>query len=152
MNQSEFVGVWSLKTFSISFSDGRPPIYPFGEDAEGLIVYTECGMMSALLSKANRPKFSTTRIEDTSRASVCEKVKAFDSYLHYAGFYRIEGNEVVHTINHALDPSIIGNEQRRFFSYDKKNKILTLSYDIVAKSNVNRHYSLSWISAKRNLS
>ncbi len=138
------IGAWSLLAFRIDFSDGRPASYPFVEDAQGLIIYSHDGMMSALLSKSKRAKLSNSRLEDALKASTEEKVRAFDSYLQYAGTYRLEGEEIVHRIQFAMDPTIIGTEQRRRFSYQATTKKLQLTYEVAAKSGVTRHFELLW--------
>ena len=92
------IGAWKLQRFEISFADGRQSLFPFGEQAQGLIIYSESGHMSAILSSDHRKPFSTSRLEDSNKASLEEKAQAFDSYLNYAGTYRIEGDEVVHSI------------------------------------------------------
>jgi hypothetical protein len=154
MSNLNVAGPWELVDFSISFSDGRKAIFPFGEDGEGLIIYSEIlgtdehnrpyGTMSAVLSRADRPKLSSSTMETAHNAGMEEKASAFDSYLHYAGTYHFEGDEIIHTVQFALDPNNVGNQQRRKFKYDTTTGLLTLSYHITAKSGVVRTYKLIW--------
>ncbi len=68
LSAQDLVGTWGLVRFVLSFSDGRPDVYPFGADAKGLIVYSAEGWMSAILSRADRSGFSATRLESASTA------------------------------------------------------------------------------------
>jgi hypothetical protein len=47
-------GVWTLRQYS-DVTDRLPPHYPFGNDPEGLLIYTPDGFASALLRARNRP-------------------------------------------------------------------------------------------------
>ena len=40
-------GAWTLERWEIRYADGRPPGFPFGEAATGLLLYTPDGWMSA---------------------------------------------------------------------------------------------------------
>jgi len=135
-------GSWLLERFVIRFADGRPPVHPFGEDARGLLMYTPDGHMSAILSRAGRPLLDASRLETSAKAPAEEKAGAFDSYLSYGGRWSIDGDEVVHTVEYALTPNLVGRDNRRRAALDGDRVVL--SYDVPARSGVTRHYSLTW--------
>ena len=129
-------------SFVIRFADGRDPVYPFGEDASGLLVYAPDGYMSAVLSRAGRPSLAASRLETARRAPAEQRAAAFDGYLSYGGRWRIEGREVVHEVTHALTPNLVGAANRRRVALSEGRVVL--SYDLPARSGVTRHYSLTW--------
>jgi hypothetical protein len=145
MDPARLVGTWRLDRFEISFSDGRPPLHPFGEDAEGMLMYGRDGHMSAVLSRAGRAPLGASRLETSGAAPMQAKSAAFDSYLSYAGTWRMEGASVVHAVHLAQTPELVGIENRRKATLE--GDTLTLSYDIRARSQVVRHYTLVWSRA-----
>ncbi len=124
----------------LDFDDDRPDLEPFGPGATGWLLYTPT-RMAAVLSRAVRAPLDVPRLEAAHRASDAEKAEAFDSYLSYAGIWRIEdtprGPVVVHAVTEALVPNIVGNEQRRDVALDGDQ--LVLSYRGGAKT-----YRLTW--------
>lgn len=139
---AELFGSWALARFEITFSDGRPPLHPFGANARGLLVYSPDGHMSAVLSRSDRPPLGASRLETSDAASAAAKVAAFDSYLSYAGTWRVEGDTVVHCVSLAQTPELVGVENRRRATLE--GDILTLGYALTARSGVVRHYTLTW--------
>lgn len=135
-------GSWLLEDFIIRYADGRPPSHPFGADARGLLMYTPDGRMSAILAREGRPHLDASRLETSAKAPAEEKAAAFDSYLSYGGRWFTEGEEVVHSVEYALTPNLVGRENRRRASLDGDR--IVLSYDVPARSGVTRHYSLTW--------
>lgn len=138
---TDIVGTWLLKHFAISI-EGRAPLFPFGEDAEGMILYGATGHMSAVLSRRSRPPLGASRLETSSRTSPSRRAEAFDSYLSYAGRWRIEGNAVIHTVTMAMVPELVGQEMVRTASLH--GGMLHLTYTIVPPSNNARNYELIW--------
>jgi len=136
------VGAWRLQRFVITFADGRAPLYPFGEDATGQIIYSASGQMSAVLSRSQRAPLSATSLERAYAASAEAKAHAFDGYLSYAGTYRLEGDEVVHRVEMSMVPDTVGLEQRRRITWH--GEILELSYEVTARSGITRRYTLRW--------
>lgn len=140
MTPSELVGVWNLRSFTVQFSDGRPAVHPYGEAATGRIVYTVDGFVSAVLS--GRRTAVGGDLETARRASVSDKAAWFDSYLSYSGRWHLEDNEVVHAIDTALVPAVVGTEVRRRVTQTEDG--VTLSYTRTPASGVVRTFILSW--------
>lgn len=139
MTAQELVGAWTLVSFVVR-RDGRPDRFPFGPDARGLIVYEPSGWMSAVLSAADRSS-GATRLEDAHRVGEAEKAHAYDSYLSYAGRWRLEGGEVVHDVELALVPEVVGQSQRRRAAWDGEE--LVLAYEVAGRRGPAR-FELRW--------
>ena len=140
INESTLQGAWRLVSWQIDYSDGRPSSYPYGNDADGLLLYTHDGMMSANIAHAQRSRLST---ESTRHAPDPEKCQAFDSYFSYAGHYYVEGEFVVHQVSHSLNPNFPGSEQRRHIRFVDGDLELS-AQDQLPGSEVNRTHRLRW--------
>ena len=60
-------GAWSAK--AIAEESIRPPVFPFGEDGRGLLVYTDAGQVSAILSRGERDLLGVPSLERAGQAS-----------------------------------------------------------------------------------
>lgn len=134
-----FIGAWRLVDWRIEYADGAVT-RPFGEGAHGYIVYSADGIMTASIAKAPRPAFG---IANARNASETQKAEAFEGYFHYAGPWRIEGEEVVHSVTMSLNPDMTGTEQRRLAEFDSQGG-LTLSAREALKDGASRHHILQW--------
>ncbi|MFN3197478.1 MAG: lipocalin-like domain-containing protein [Bradymonadia bacterium] len=142
MSPDDLVGAWSLVDFTLDFSDDRPQVQPFGASPQGRIVYAASGHMSAVLSRSDRAPFSQGGLERGGHATTAQKAQAFDGYLSYAGRWHLEGDEVVHMVQLALNPDAVGQHLRRHAGFEDETLVLT--YDLTARSGVTRHYRLTW--------
>ena len=133
------VGAWSLAKWRIEYGDGRVT-HPFGADARGRLLYQAGGRMCATVSAATRPGLGHA---NARHASVARKAAAFDTYFHYAGTWRLEGDVVVHAVEFALNPDMIGTEQRRSATFDGPDR-LTLSADERQDKKRMRRHVLTW--------
>lgn len=141
LSPASLSGAWALVDCRIRYADGRPDRLPFGPDAQGRLLYTESGHMSAVLSRASRAPLGQA-LETSARAAPEAKAAAFDGYLSYSGRWRLDGEEVVHTVEQALVPEVVGREQRRHVRLDGAQ--LVLSYVVSARSGVDRTFVLTW--------
>ena len=78
--------------------------------------------------------------------SKAQKSAAFDSYFHYAGPWRIEGEEVVHEVAMSLNPDMTGTEQRRLAQFDGQGGLILSAYEDIGQGR-SRHHILQWSSA-----
>ncbi|WP_138379752.1 lipocalin-like domain-containing protein [Luteithermobacter gelatinilyticus] len=138
--ENPLVGTWHLLEWKISYSDDRPDSYPYGPDAIGILVYTEDGYMSANISAAHRPRLSGGSLR---RATPEEKIAAFESNFSYAGPYRINGQTVTHTVQHALNPNMLGTEQVRQMAF-QDNKLTLSANEVLPETDLIRHHRLIW--------
>jgi hypothetical protein len=146
LEASALIGAWTLSGFRVTFSDGRDALEPFGGDARGLLVYSADGHVCAVLSRGDRQPLQAGSLEQAHRASEADKARAFDSYLSYAGRWRLEGDEVTHLVELAAVPEVVGAEQKRRATLD--GDALTLRYDVATRSGASAHYELRWLRAQ----
>ncbi|SRR6266496_250976 len=81
----EIVGRWRLVSWSAQI-EGGAVAYPFGEHAEGSLVYTPGGWMIGMLAAGDRANLST---QDVVGGSEEERALAFSSYVAYCGTYEM---------------------------------------------------------------
>lgn len=136
---TDFIGAWSLIDWRIEYADGRIT-RPFGEGPCGFILYAAEGVMTASIARAARPPFG---LANARNATPAQKAEAFDSYFHYAGPWRIDGEDVVHSVSLSLNPDMVGTDQRRLARFHA-NGDLTLSAFEVIKDGSERHHILQW--------
>ncbi|MFT5685428.1 MAG: hypothetical protein ACI8RZ_006379 [Myxococcota bacterium] len=135
MSPEELIGTWELADFTITFSDGRQPLVPLGEDASGLLLYAADGHLSAVLNRAGRSTGSAG-LEEGHAAVTSE------DYVSYAGRWCLTGDTIHHTITLSLVPEVVGQTlSRRVTLHDGR---LTLTYDRTPRSGITRHYRLTW--------
>jgi hypothetical protein len=123
------IGTWRLERWEIVYEDGRPAECPLGEDAIGLLMYTDDGHVSASLARAQRAPV------DAGDAS--SKTRAFEAYFGYAGRYEVCNEAVIHHIALALDPALTGVTTSRNVSLDGER--LTLSGPDFAAASPRSH-------------
>ena len=146
MNTPKLVGAWLLSSFEITFSDGRSPVFPFGEHPRGHLLYAATGYMSAVLSAAARAPVGASRLETAESADEAARAAAFSSYLSYGGRYRVEGNTIFHDVEVALVPELVGTTLVRTFAITETGSpALDITYALTAKSGVTRHYHLRFL-------
>jgi hypothetical protein len=138
-------GAWHLRRWDITYSDGRPPSFPYGPAATGLIQYTSDGTMSACIARAGRGRLSSSSVRS---APAAEQVAAFESYFQYAGPYEmrtIDGHpHVVHHVTHSLNPNFVGTDQIRRVELDGTGGLTLSASDQLPGSGVMRHHRLQW--------
>ena len=100
------VGTWHLVAWDCTL-DGRYHNHPFGTDAQGQIIYTGEGQMSAILMRRERPLFARANLAGGSDE---EKITAVNGYVSYAGTYSLDGNRVIHHVQFSLLPNWIGTD------------------------------------------
>jgi hypothetical protein len=138
-------GSWRLLRWEIAYGDGRQPSFPYGEAASGLLLYASDGWMSACVLRAGRPPLSSDSVRSAPEA---ERLAAFESYFHYAGRYHVrsEGGrqQVVHEVEHSLNPNFVGSRQVRDIDFDAQGRLTLSASDTVPGSDVARHHRLVW--------
>lgn len=143
MTETNLLGTWELISWQITRSDGQAAYFPFGKQAQGILMYSADGFMSANISHAGRDPFTSPSMR---KASAAEKISAFETSFSYAGPYRIEDKTVIHTVEHSLNPTMVGTEQVRHMAFDGDQ--LTLSADeALGTSGLSRHHQLVWKKA-----
>jgi hypothetical protein len=102
-------GAWRLERWTLEYPDGRVS-RPFTQGAQGLLLYTPDGHLSAVLQAPGRPRLSS---EDLTRVADADKAAAFAGCVQYAGRWHVEGDTVVHAVEFAVNPNLTGTRQVR---------------------------------------
>lgn len=105
----QLIGSWQLRHWQCRYEDGTIT-EPFGADAEGLLLYSADGWMSACIMTRGRARLSVANPREAPEA---ERVAAFDGYFSYAGRWRILDHCVQHEVTLALNPGMVGTLQLR---------------------------------------
>lgn len=111
------LGGWRLESWSFVYDDGRPEEFPLGRNADGIILYTPEGQVSATLMRGGRA--AKVPESDTERAA------AFAEAFAYAGHYEVRDATVFHSIEVATNPALIGVTSTRHIKLEGDR--LTLS-------------------------
>jgi len=99
--KDDMLGTWALDEWYIEDESGART-HPMGRDAQGVIVYTDDGYMSAIVRAKDR-------FLPADRPTDEDRVEAFATYVNYAGTWNVDDdNNVIHMVEHALDPNIQG--------------------------------------------
>lgn len=117
VSAKDLIGAWRLVGWSLVHDDGRPPAFPLGPDARGMIIYTPDGAVSATLMRAGRVAGTL--------ASDAEKAAAFDDCFAYAGSYEVRDATVFHSIEIATNPALIGVTSTRHIQLDGDRLVLS---------------------------
>ena len=106
-------GAWRLVSSEFRTSDGDV-MYPLGEDAQGLAVFTESGYVSAQLMRQGRPPFASGNQASGSNE---EAQAALQGYVAYYGPCEVDREKRTLTtrVEGSLLPNWIGGEQLRFY-------------------------------------
>jgi hypothetical protein len=95
--------------------------------------------MSASIARRERGRLpediSFRKLPDESKA------RAFSSYFHYAGPYRVVDGDVIHYVSQSLNPNFPGTEQLRHAELDGQTLVLS-GKDQVGEAI--RFHSLVW--------
>jgi hypothetical protein len=110
-HQQTVIGAWKLQSYESSSIDGSNVTYPLGAHAQGIIMYTPDGYMSAQLMRSDRPHLSG---DDMHPDRLDELAAAAGGYLSYSGPYSVVGDGLIaHHIAISLLPNWIGGTQYR---------------------------------------
>lgn len=139
ITKEDLVGTWQLESWTIGYSNRDDFSYPYGEDPQGLLLYSDDGWMSASIARRERELLP----EDVSYRKLPAEMKAaaFTSYFHYAGRYRVQEGDVIHYVSQSLNPNFPGTEQLRHAELDGQTLVLS-GKDTVGE--VVRFHSLVW--------
>ncbi len=134
------VGGWRLVTWSAVGDDGSE-VRPMGDAPDGLLAYTAEGTMLGIMGPGDRPRFHD---DDVTGGTSAEQAAAFATFIAYGGRYRVDGDEVVHTVETSLFPNWIGTEQRRRWSLADDGATLTLTSPPLLLGGARRRQILTW--------
>lgn len=144
MNEFEqaFIGAWSLRDYRISNLDDGNPFYPFGENAQGHILYTPEGIMSATLMKPNRTLHTTDRatrfafkdkleatgldnLTNEEESIVLTYLEATYGFIGYCGTFDADSRQVHHRVKQAIYANFVGTTATRDYHFEGNELHLT---------------------------
>jgi hypothetical protein len=139
ITKQDLIGSWHLESWTVGYSDRDDFSYPFGENPQGLLLYSADGWMSAAINRADRGRFP----DNVSPRSLPEEAlaAAYSSYFHYRGRYRVMEGDVVHYVTQSLNPNFTGSEQLRHAELDGQTLVLS-GKDQAGETT--RFHSLVW--------
>jgi hypothetical protein len=143
IDAADLVGAWRLASWSIEYGDGRLPDQPFGRDAEGLLLYSADGWMSAAMWKRERTRWSAA---SAPGASIESRATAATELLTYAGRWSLVGDVVVHDVVMSLNPALIGSQQRREVRIDG-GRLALVAREADAARDQSRVHRIEWLRA-----
>ena len=120
--RSQLIGAWELVEYSArKESDSQDKIYPMGRHAQGIIMYTPDGYMSAQLQIPGQPHFKADGLNGGTEAELQEAGK---NYLAYTGPYYVDesGKEPIlqHHMTNCSFPNWLNDTQRRIVNITKE--------------------------------
>lgn len=98
------IGTWKLVSWQV-IVDKEPPQDVFGTRPKGFLILTREGRIMVLTTAENR----RGGMGDAERAALHK------SMLAYSGKYRVEGNDLITTVDASWNEEWNGTEQRRHF-------------------------------------
>src|SRR5712671_7844627 len=115
--REQLIGAWRLLSYVESPVDGSPKRFPLGEKAEGIIMYTPDGYMSAQLMRPGRHKFASG---DWFKGTPQEFTEESVGYIAYSGPFHVDEarQSLTHSMNVSLFPGWIGQTQPRLVKID----------------------------------
>ena len=120
MVQDKFANTtWRLLDCYGKWTDGRIT-YPYGEHAEGQLMYNDHGSFSGQIAGSCRPVFESGNL---LKGTPQEIKKAFEGYIAYYGTYEVDENnsQITHHVENGLFPNWVGNNQTRTYEFEGKN-------------------------------
>ena len=113
-----FIGAWRVVAISDTRPDGTevPDLY-LGPHPTGLLIYDGTGYLCNGLMNAERAKWV-----NPSKASKEELAASAESYDTYCGTYQVDERQekIVHHLEIALDPNLVGLDLVRSYVFDGK--------------------------------
>jgi hypothetical protein len=111
MLREKLIGAWMLESYAEYPSDRSAPSHPLGEDAEGIIIYSPDGYMSAQVMRVGRPAFASG---DWLRGTPDEYREAA-GYIAYSGRFHVdeEKRALTHNMFVSFYPNWLGQTQLR---------------------------------------
>lgn len=139
ISKNDLIGTWQLQSWTVGYADRDEFSYPYGEEPQGLLLYSSDGWMSACIGQPGRALLP----EDISYRKLpdAQKADAFSSYFHYAGRYQVVDGDVIHYVTQSLNPNFPGTEQLRHAELDGQTLVLSGKDEM---DGVTRFHSLVW--------
>ena len=96
---ADLIGSWKLISFTRTCVKTGNITNALGHDPVGYIAYHADGRMMAAVFSRDRP------VPDSAGYTAEQKAALFDSMIAYTAAYTLEGNAVIHHVDHAWNPT-----------------------------------------------
>lgn len=112
VSAEDIAGTWLLVARGASEGHQAELLERYGEQSEGMVILSPDGWLCAAVCRGDRerlpgdPAWHAEAPEDA-------RLAAFDSYISYAGRWRVEDGRLITKVAFALNPSWVGDEQVR---------------------------------------
>jgi hypothetical protein len=115
VSKQALLGTWHLVRFELVRADGRVQD-PFSKDVSGMLVYLADGGMIVVWGRKNRsvPTESST----PTASELARLLEGFDAYWGTFDVYP-DRSQVVHHVNGALEPDVVGADRIRSATLEK---------------------------------
>jgi len=108
----DIIGTWLLVDRGASEAQQAAVLERYGEHSEGVAVLSPEGWLVATLGRGDRARLPGDPAWHAD-APDAARLAAFDSFVSYAGRFRVEDGRLITRVAFALNPSWVGGEQVR---------------------------------------
>lgn len=123
MVSNGIIGRWRLSSWLTR--DAHDSVgYPFGEKAQGSVIYTPGGWVSVHVAAEGRPDLPIDILG--AIGTEADRLSAYATYVAYSGRYRVQGDVIVHEVMTSLYPNWVGIELRRSFELSGDRLVLSM--------------------------
>jgi len=112
VSAEEITGTWLLVDRRASKGHEARILARYGEQSEGVVILSPDGWLCAAVCRGDRARLPGDFAWHAD-APEAARLAAFDSYVSYAGRWRIEGGKLITRVAFALNPNWVGGEQIR---------------------------------------
>ncbi|MDA1099005.1 MAG: lipocalin-like domain-containing protein [Proteobacteria bacterium] len=112
VSAEDIIGTWLLIDRGASADQQAALLERYGEDSQGVVILSPEGWLCAALGRGDRARLPGDP-DWHADAPDAARLAAFDSYVSYAGTWRIEDGRLITKVVFALNPSWVGGEQVR---------------------------------------
>jgi hypothetical protein len=149
--RSELVGAWELQSYyAYKTSDSNNKVYSLGPNAQGMIMYTPDGHMSAHLCPPGQPTFASG--DGISSATEGEWAEVGRNYVAYTGMFFLDETKAESLLLHEMRvsniPRLVGDIQRRTVEITEEEDGKYLSLGVKGRARTWGRCALSRSSGK----
>ena len=138
---SQLVGSWNLVEYDRRDDSGKVAEMPYGDDPQGILVYTVSGDMSVHMVDRRVGEFESG---DFMMGSPAEIKEAYEGYFGYFGTYTVDerARTVTHHVSGSSFRGYAGSDMTRFFELE--GDTLSLVSGVEIEAGVPSTFHLVW--------
>ena len=131
-------GTWLLQ--SLIMENENKTIEPFGRNVKGVLIYTEDGYMTGIISATERPNVSSPAMMGLSDE---ERIAISKNFNAYAGRYKVEADKIIHYVESSFVPNLMTLQEHVLSFNVEDNKLVTVSIPAIKELQSNQ-IILTW--------